>query len=70
MAACAVPALGVMLLGQGEAVGLPALGPDARLATVWAGLLTVNALRSLSIWVPYARRAPPFQKLGGEAAGQ
>lgn len=70
MAACAVPALMVMMLGQGDAVGLPAMGPDARLAAVWAGLLTVNALRSFSIWVPYKRRTPPFEKLKELPAGR
>ena len=68
MAACVAPAVLVMLLGQGDVLGLPAQGPDARLAAVWAGLLTVNALRSLSIWVPYCRRTPPFEVLKEEAA--
>jgi hypothetical protein len=34
-----------------------------QLAAVWAGLLALNVLRSLSIWVPYRQRWRPFDRL-------
>jgi hypothetical protein len=41
---------------------------DSQLAAVWAGLLALNVLRSVSIWVPYRLRWKPFDGLGPPAA--
>jgi hypothetical protein len=39
-----------------------------QLTAVWAGLLALNVLRSLSIWVPYRQRWRPFDGLDAAAA--
>lgn len=63
MVFCALPALAIMFVGQGGEFGLPPAGADGRIIAAWAGLLTVNVLRSVSIIVPLRRRTKPFEGL-------
>lgn len=67
MAAAAGPAVGLMAAGAAAAGG----DPVKLLAAVWAGLGAVMVGRFVGIWVPYARRAPPFDVLAaGEGEGR
>ena len=49
---------------------MPKLYSALQLAAVWAGLLALNVLRSLSIWVPYRQRWRPFDGLDAAAAAE
>lgn len=55
---CAVPAVACMFCG----LRFPSSG-TAQLAWVWAGLILLMVMRIASLWIPYRRRLPPFDKL-------
>ena len=55
---CAVPSVACMFYG----LQFPSSG-TAQLAWVWGGLIVLMAMRIATLWIPYRRRAPPFDKL-------
>jgi hypothetical protein len=63
MAFCAIPAVAVMIIGQGGEFGLPQADATGCLVAAWAGLLTINVLRSVVIYLPLRKASPPFADL-------